>query len=61
MAQTVIVKIVNGEAVVTTKGFAGKACKAATADLEKNLGLTQHDEATAEMYAQPTTAQVKAR
>lgn len=51
MSQQIIVKIVNGEAVVTTKGFKGKACALATADLEKALGKTTTDMPTAEMHA----------
>ncbi|MDO8795374.1 MAG: DUF2997 domain-containing protein [Vicinamibacterales bacterium] len=47
----IIVKIENGEAVITTKGFTGKACAAATAALEKALGKTTSDMPTAEMNA----------
>lgn len=50
----------DGQAQVTTKGFRGKACLAATKDLEEALGKKLQETATPEMHlAQP--AQVKAR
>lgn len=49
----IIVTIEDGAAVVTTKGFAGSACKAETADLEKALGKTTTDVPTAEMRSAP--------
>lgn len=46
-----------GETKITTKGFAGGTCKDATKDLEKALGLTTKDQATAEYYTASTGQQ----
>jgi hypothetical protein len=40
----------RGQARIESKGFTGSACKAATAPLERALGLVQSDTPTAEMY-----------
>lgn len=42
----------NCEVVVTTKGFAGQSCKAATAELEKALGVKSSDVLTREGMVQ---------
>jgi len=41
---------VAGEVSVQTRGFAGSACRQASAFLEKALGQVTRDQATAEMY-----------
>jgi Protein of unknown function (DUF2997) len=51
----------NGEDVtITTKGFKGKACKAATKPIEDALGVVVKDTDTPEMH-QVQEQQVKAR
>ena len=55
--ETVIVTIENGDVKIQTKGFKGKSCKAATAELEKGLGRVTSDVPTAEMHA--TDAKVR--
>ena len=50
----------DGSVNITTKGFKGKACKAATKPIEDALGVVAKDTATPEMYAEQPT-QVKAR
>ena len=40
----------NGDIVVSTKGFTGKSCQEATAQLEKALGAVTSDKPTAEMH-----------
>lgn len=40
----------NGDIVVSTKGFTGKSCQEATAQLERALGATTSDRPTAEMH-----------
>ncbi len=58
--EEVIVRFKDGQAQITTKGFAGKACALATADLEKALGKKTADRPTEEMHKPVTTnAQVK--
>jgi hypothetical protein len=42
------VTIENGSATVETRGFAGKACMDATAELEKAMGKTTNDRKTPE-------------
>lgn len=39
----------NGEVTITTKGFKGSACKAATESLQRALGETVSDTPTEEM------------
>lgn len=60
MAKTIIVDVVNGKATITTKGFAGRACLAATADLERALGRKVSDTHTDEMRQTTTTRTVGA-
>lgn len=45
----------TGATSITTKGFAGSGCKAATAALEKSLGVATSDVNTAEFYQSATT------
>ena len=42
----------KGETRVQTKGFWGKACLAASAELEKALGVKQAEQHTAEFFEQ---------
>lgn len=48
MAQTIEIVIENGKAQVTTRGFQGKACLDATADLERAMGVKTADQKTPE-------------
>lgn len=52
MAQTITVTLENNNGQVTaqveTKGFKGKACKDATADLERAMGMKTSDRNTPE-------------
>ena len=48
MAKTITVDIANGQATVETRGFQGKACLDATAELEKAMGLKTSDRKTPE-------------
>lgn len=53
MSQQITVEIDStGATTVTTTGFAGAACKQATAALEKALGNVTRDERTPEFYQQ---------
>jgi hypothetical protein len=59
--QEIIVDVApDGSVVITTKGFRGKSCKEATAELEKALGTVVKDTPTPEMNLQEQT-HVKAR
>ena len=42
----------SGETKVETKGFAGSKCKEASRFLEEALGERNHEELTAEFYAE---------
>lgn len=42
----------DGKVTVQTKGFAGAACKTASASLEHALGLKVSEKQTAEFYSQ---------
>lgn len=44
----ILVTIEDGKAQIETKGFKGKACMDATAQLEKALGVTTTDRKTPE-------------
>lgn len=44
----IVVTIQDGKATVATKGFQGKACQDATAELEKAMGLKTSDTKTPE-------------
>lgn len=44
------VTIENGSATVATRGFVGKACLDATAELEKAMGKTTTDQKTPEFH-----------
>lgn len=57
--ERVTVTIKDGEVVVSTDGFAGKACQDVTRQLEAALGQTTKDVATSEM-AKPATTAMKA-
>jgi len=57
ISETIVIDIVDGQAVVTSKGFTGAACLKATADIEKALGHKTSDTPTAEMRT--TAATVK--
>ena len=62
MTQRIIEVVVSpqGETTVQTKGYAGADCLAASAFLERSLGVTANDVHTAEFY-QPTTLTQEAR
>ncbi len=47
----------TGETTVTTKGFTGSACRAASKFIEQALGIVQSDKPTAEMYQTQTVDQ----
>lgn len=47
----------DGKVTVQTKGFAGSACKAASATLEQALGLQVSEKLTAEFYSQQAQQQ----
>lgn len=57
MAETVTVTIVDGDVKIATRGFKGKSCLMATAELEKALGKTTADQHTPEM--RETATQIK--
>lgn len=48
MQKTITVTIEDGKSLIETKGFSGKACKDATADLEKAMGIKTSDRNTPE-------------
>ena len=48
MAKTITVTITDGKAKIETRGFAGKACMDATAELEKAMGAKTSDSKTPE-------------
>lgn len=48
MAKTITVDISGGTSTISTKGFAGKACQDATAELEKAMGMKTSDVKTPE-------------
>lgn len=50
-----------GETRVETKGFAGPACRVASAFVEAALGLRVAERTTAEFHAQPQARQVEQR
>jgi Protein of unknown function (DUF2997) len=62
VTQRIIEVVVSpqGETTVQTKGYAGADCLAASAFLERSLGVTASDVHTAEFY-QPTTLTQEAR
>ena len=45
----------EGQPTITTSGFAGRACRDATRDLERALGQVANDQPTAEMHTTTTT------
>ena len=52
----------QGNIRLQTTGFAGPACRRASADLEAALGVVQAEQPTAEFYqAQPVAAQQQLR
>lgn len=53
MAQTITVRIKDGNIEMKAEGFAGRACQVATADLSRALGRTVKDTPTAEMFGGP--------
>lgn len=55
----IIVTLEKGNVVIETKGFKGKACKDATAALEKALGMVTTDAPTKEMYEKPVENTLK--
>jgi hypothetical protein len=57
MKKIIVTIAKDGSTKVETKGFAGTSCQAASADLEKALGIKQSEKLTAEYFAQQTTAQ----
>jgi hypothetical protein len=61
MAQEILIDVApNGEVQITTKGFKGRSCKEATAELEKALGAVVTDVDTPEMHLREA-ARVSAR
>jgi hypothetical protein len=50
MSKTITVTIEQGKARVETEGFAGAACRDATALLERAMGQTEADETTPEFH-----------
>lgn len=56
MTPTITVTVApTGETTVATQGFTGGACILASWELERALGLKQHEQMTPEFY-QPSTA-----
>jgi hypothetical protein len=61
MMKTIEVNIdLDGNVEVATSGFSGAECKAATADLEKQLGKVTGDKVTPEYHRRSSTT-IKAR
>lgn len=58
--QEITIVFQDGKAVISTKGFRGKACKDATRELEKLIGVTTSDTATPEMSLPPVAPKLKA-
>lgn len=50
MAKEITVTIAGGKAIVATQGYQGAACKDATRELEKVLGMKESDETTPEFH-----------
>lgn len=48
--KTIIITFDGEDVQITTEGFSGKACKAATAELERELGTVTSDRTTAEYH-----------
>jgi hypothetical protein len=62
MAKVIKMKVSpEGEITITTEGFKGKECRAATAALEKALGKKTSDQPTAEMKDQKAGQNANAR
>jgi hypothetical protein len=58
MTKTITIEIdAQGNPTITTSGFAGRACRDATRDLERALGQVQTDRDTPEMHQTTTTLQ----
>jgi hypothetical protein len=47
----------KGGISMETKGFAGEACREATRELERSLGLVTRDQQTPEMFLASTQSQ----
>lgn len=46
----------TGQVHLQTRGFAGSECRAASAEIEKAIGVVQSDQPTGEMYASSPAA-----
>lgn len=57
MAKTIEVVIEGGKATVTTRGFEGKACLDATAELEKAMGMKVSEVKTPEYHVRTVQQQ----
>jgi hypothetical protein len=56
MAKTITVTCEGGATTVETRGFVGKACLDATAELEKALGVKASDTKTPEFHEKTVQA-----
>lgn len=55
--QTITVDIKDGKSVIETKGFSGKACVDATAELERAMGAVETERKTPEFHTKHQQAQ----
>lgn len=57
MAKTITVDIQDGKTTIETRGYTGKACMDATAELEKALGTRTSDKKTPEFETRHVQSQ----
>lgn len=57
--QTITIDIKDGKSVIETKGFTGKACVDATAELERAMGVATEERKTPEFHTKHQQAQTQ--
>lgn len=59
MKEVIITIDANGETKIETRGFRGRECQEATADLERALGLKTGEQVLPEMFQAAPVGQVQ--
>lgn len=59
MPQVIVTIDATGQTTIETRGFRGRECQQATADLERALGLKTDDRVTKEMFQAAPAGQVQ--